>query len=194
MTFTARSQTYDQEIPAAYQPQSPPTLQPAPPADNREQTAGSLTEALIRERAATSLDRRASVSRTRSPACSTGPVHPFTPLRPPVRANRHLRGSFGLKGEAGGLWCPNRSRKPISTRTIPERSTPPDALAPWPAPTPSCTRRRDSDLRIGTLGARVVTSCRRLRRAWGPGRGRGEIGPEGPQRGQGGSHGGELWK
>src|SRR6202041_3552107 len=34
MTFTARSQTYDQEIPAAYQAQSPPTLQPAPPADN----------------------------------------------------------------------------------------------------------------------------------------------------------------
>ena len=34
MTFTARSQTHDQEIPAAYQPQSPPTLQPAPLADD----------------------------------------------------------------------------------------------------------------------------------------------------------------
>jgi site-specific DNA recombinase len=45
--------------------------------------------------------------------------------------------------------CTNGSRKPISSRVIPERSAPPDAPAPRPAPAPSCTRRGDCGLRPG---------------------------------------------
>ncbi len=48
MTFTARSQTHDQEIPAAYQAHRPPTLQPGPPTDDPEQNGEGLTEALIK--------------------------------------------------------------------------------------------------------------------------------------------------
>ena len=59
------------------------------------------------------------------------------------------RGAFGLKGELRGLWCTNGSRKPISSRVIPEQSAPPDAPAPRPAPAPLCTRRGDCGLRPG---------------------------------------------
>ena len=54
------------------------------------------------------------------------------------------RGAFGLKGYFRGLWCTNGSRKPISSRLIPERSAAPDAPAPWPASALSCTRRCDA--------------------------------------------------
>jgi hypothetical protein len=84
------------------------------------------------------------------------PHRSHTPIRAIIKRRfgqiSIYRGAFGLKGEPRGPWCPNRSRKPISTRIILEQSAPPDVPAPWPAPAPSCTRGRDSDLRLGTLG------------------------------------------
>ena len=88
--------------------------------------------------AATSLDRRASVSRTHSryapPACPTGLMHPSRLITDHQLEWKSIYpGAFGLTGALWGLWCTNGSRKPISTRIIPERSAPPDAPAPWPS-------------------------------------------------------------